>query len=200
MEGPKNEDFSQTFTIEKFKKLFDADLENISYEELPVTVRDFYEGQSRKFIHETLYLPRNFDKILKFRHPNGGDLTYIAQQDKNFPNNSVERCAYFADTREGVLTGYLYIRFAYNDPCSYFYGKPFVGFTETYEAFKKEGLGKRRLEVANAYSLAEYGRPLNSDTILFDEARSIWEALCSEGRAEQYSENDKVRFRFIGTS
>ncbi len=197
MEGFKNEDFSQTFTIEKFKKLFGADLEVIAYEELPDVVREFFESQSSKFIPESEHVVGNFSQILKFLHQNG-DETYVAQQDKKLVNNSVERCAYFADTREGVMTGYIYTRFAYADPGPFFYGKPFVGFTETYEGFKKQGLGKRRLEEANAYSLAEYGRPLYSDTIIFDEAKSVWEALCREGKAEQFIENDKVRFRFVG--
>ncbi len=96
------------------------------------------------------------------------------------------------------MTGRLDIRFAYNDRNIFFFGKPFVGWTETYDAFRRQGLGKRRLEEANAYSLAEYGRPLHSDTIVMEEAERTWQTLCDEGRAEQFEEKGKVRFRFIG--
>lgn len=183
--------------IEKFKSLYDVEMIEVAYDDLPQDVRTNFERQSRKFILPELYKVANFDKLYKFTHKNS-DVTYVAQQDKTYDTNgATERLTYFADTRGEEMTGYLELRLAISESSEYFKGKPFVGFTRTYSDFLKQGLGKRRLEEANAYSLSEHSLPLNSDTLVEGEAKKLWNRLVVEGKAEKYDENGQERFRFI---
>jgi hypothetical protein len=188
---------------QKFESLYQAEMSSVAYEDLPEVVRSHIESESRHLIHRDKYREGNFSKILCFTHENG-DITYLAQQDKQYgTDDETERLTYFVDTRDGVMTGYLEMRWALTDMSDYFKNKPLVGFTRTQEGYFKEGLAERRLRQANAYSLSEYGYPLNSDSRLSKEARKVWERLVDAGLAELYfdgrdSEGDPIeRFRFI---
>lgn len=201
MEKFKNSnETNQPDTREKFRDLYGTEMTEVTYEEIPEIVKDNFEKQSKKFILKEEYKEGNFSKLYKFIHQNG-DETYIGQQDKTYETNgATERLTYFADTRNGEITGYLELRLSINDLSEYFKNKPFVGFTRTYPTFLNQGLGRRRLEEANAYSLSEHYLPLNSDSLVIDEAKSVWEKLVTDGKAERYNENGKERFRFISPS
>lgn len=187
----------QRNVCEKFTELYGVEMIEITYEDLPLNVKIHFENQSRKFIIPESYKAGNFSKLYRFIHLNG-DVTYVGQQDKTYDTNeATERLTYFVDTRDGEITGYLEIRLSLTDQSEYFKEKPFVGFTRTFSAFLNQGLGKRRLEEANAYSLSEHSLPLNSDSLVMDEAKKIWEKLIKDGKAEKYDENGKERFRFI---
>lgn len=195
MEELKN--LPESTVAHRFEKLFDAELVEVGYKDLPPQIAEYLETQSRKLVRDETYRVGNFDTLYSFTHANE-DITYVGQQDKTYDtNNRTERLTFFVDTREGEITGYLEMRLALTDLQRFFKNKPFVGFTRTHESFQKQGLALRRLEEANAYSLAEYGFPLNSDTLLTDEAKRVWERLVEAGRAEQYKENDNPRFRFV---
>ena len=182
---------------EKFNDLYGAEMVEIAYDDLPQNVKTHFETQSSKFILPETYKIGDFSKLYKFTHQNG-DITYVGQQDKTYDTNgSSERLTYFIDTRDGEMTGYLELRLAISDLSGYFRGKPFVGFTRTHSAFLNQGLGKRRLEEANIYSLSEHSLPLNSDSVVTDEAKRVWEGLIKDGKAERYDENGKERFRFV---
>ncbi|MDP1689824.1 MAG: hypothetical protein Q8L52_01295 [bacterium] len=182
---------------EKFNNLYGAELTKVTYGDLPQDVKKHFESQSRKFILPETYHVGNFNKIYKFTHPNG-DVTYVGQQDKVYnTNDSTERLTFFADTRDGQMTGYLELRFALTDLNKYFKNKPFVGFSRTNATFLRQGLAKRRLEEANAYSVSEHRLPLNSDSFVTEKARGVWERLMVEGKAEKYKEGDNERFRFV---
>lgn len=198
MEKLKNlNEIPQQDVREKFRDLFGAEMVEIAYEDLPENVKNHFEGQSSKFILPEEYKVGNFNKLFKFSHQNG-DETYIGQQDKTYDTNgATERLTYFADIRNGEMTGYLELRLAVSDLSDYFKSKPFVGFTRTHPPFLHQGLGKRRLEEANAYSLSEHSLPLNSDSLVTEEAKSTWERLIAEGKAEKYVENGNDRFRFV---
>ncbi len=198
MEELKNlNEIPQQDMREKFRDLFGAEMVEIVYEDLPENVKNHFEGQSSKFILPEAYKVGNFSKLYKFTHQNG-DETYVGQQDKTYgTNGTTERLTYFVDTRDGEMTGYLELRLGISDLSEYFKGKPFVGFTRTHSAFLNQGLGKRRLEEANAYSLSEHSLPLNSDSLVTEEAKRVWESLIKDGRAESYDESGKERFRFI---
>ncbi len=128
---------AQKSAAEKFKELYNAEMTEIAYEDLPQCVRDHFEKQSRKFIHPDVYRVGDFSKLYCFSHRNG-DRTYVGQQDKIYDTNkSTERLAYFSDTRDGKLTGYLEMRLALTDLTKYFKNKPFVGFSRTEPSFTK---------------------------------------------------------------
>lgn len=184
-------------TVEKIKDICGIELVEVQYADLPQVVRDYFESESGKFIPAEEYQRENFAKLYKFAHPNG-DITYIAEQDKTYDTSKdTERLTYFADTRDGVITGYLEMRLALTNHSQYFNNKPFVGFTRTEEGYLEQGLAVRRLEVANAYALAEHDLSLNSDSLVTQEARGVWDKLISDGRAEEYDEGGKKRYRFI---
>lgn len=197
MENLKNMEVVPKSVIEKIKELYRVELIEISYDDLPIEVKKHFESQSGKFILPEAYKERNFTKLYMFTHPNG-DVTYIGQQDKEYDTNKeTERLTYFADIRGEEMIGYLEMRLALTNLSQYFKGKPFVGFTRTKEGYFGEGLALRRLEEANAYALAEHGLPLNSDSLVTDEARGVWSKLISEGKVEDYDEKGKIRYRFI---
>ena len=195
MEGPKS--LNKLSLEEKFASLYQAEMSQLSYADLPDLVRAHFETQSAKFITPENYTVGNFSKILSFAHENG-DVTFVAQQDKQFgKNGETERITYFVDLRGEDMTGYLEMGLGLTDVTDYFKGKPYVGFTRTSDGYQKEGLAERRLRQANAYALSEYGHTLNSDTIITDDtARRVWERLVDEGSAEKYMEGKNERFRF----
>ncbi len=203
MEGfNKNQELVSNTVTEKFCELFGAELVTITYDELPEVVRDHFERQSCKFILPEEFKQKNFSVFYRFEHPHG-DVTYVGQQDKTYDTKEgdTERLTYFADMRGDVITGYIEVRYALTNTSDYFKDKPFVGFNRTHDRFQGQGLAQRRLEEANAYTQAEYGYVLNSDTLLSEEAKGVWEKLVALGKAEKYIETiidkDRERFRFI---
>ena len=188
---------TEKFCNNKFESMVGASLTPIDYDLIPQDVIEHLEEQSIKLISPDNYKPKNFDKLYTFKYPNG-DIGYIAEQDKTYgTEGDTERLTYFEDMRDGVRTGYLELRYALLNKSAYFKDKPFIGFTRTLDGFEKEGLGERRLKIANAYSLYNYGFPLNSDTVIQEAAKRVWERLVEKGEAEKYTEGSKERFRFI---
>ena len=63
---------------------------------------------------------------------------------------------------------------------------PFVGWTETYEAFRGRAAGGRRLKYMNQLCLQNFGQPLRSalNGYIEDEAKRVWQKLVDEGVAE----------------
>lgn len=77
--------------------------------------------------------------------------------------------------------------------------KPYVAYTETLEAGLHKGLNARRLKVMNELAKQYFGFPLHSDRSgdTEPEARRSWDRLVDEGYAEQYEDNETLRYRFI---
>jgi len=168
-----------------------------TFREIPEAVRDHLERDSRKYIHPENYTPENFPKAQILNYENG-DIGYLAEQDKTYDNtNETERLTFIVDTRDSVETGYIEIRFNLASKSKYFKNKPFVGVTRTYEDFENEGLGTRRLRVANAYVVAVYGLPLCSDSLMTEGARAVWDKLVASHEAEKFKEGTHDRYRFI---
>ncbi len=198
MEMPKNytESSSQDST-KKFRELYGAEMTEIAYEDLPEEVKNHFEDQSSRFILPEEYTVGNFNKLYQFTHPDG-DVTYVGQQEKTYgTDGSTERLTYFADTRDGHLTGYLELRLALTDLSDFFKDKPFVGFTRTQPDYFNQGLAKRRLFQANAYSLSSHSSPLHSSPTIEENAKRIWKELILDGKAERFDESGNERFRFI---
>ncbi|NTV44516.1 MAG: hypothetical protein HGA67_02345 [Candidatus Yonathbacteria bacterium] len=197
------EQISQTLNTEKHPHtkfelvIGGTPLTPIDYDLIPEDVIKHFEAQSSKFILPEQYQPKNFRRLYTFIYQNG-DIGYISEQDKTYDTTGdTERLTYFEDVRDGTRTGYLELRYGLSNKDTYFKGKPFVGFTRTLDGFQNEGLGERRLRVANAYSLDNYGVPLNSDTLIEKTAKRVWERLVEKGEAEKYMEGKNERFRFI---
>ncbi len=198
MEMPKNyTESSPQDPTEKFRELYGAEMTEITYDDLPEEVKNHFEDQSSRFILPEEYTVGNFSKLYQFTHPDG-DVTYLGQQEKTYgTDGSTDRLTYFVDIRDGQMTGYLELRLALTDLREYFKDKPFVGYTRTQPDFFNQGLAKRRLEEANAYSLSEHSFPLHSDTIMTEGGKRVWESLIADGKAEKYDEDGNERFRFI---
>jgi len=183
-------------TEEIMEEITGFQVELVDCADLPAIVLDHFESNSSKYIHPDNYVKGNFEKIFKITQSED-EVKYIAQQDKTYnTNGDTERIAYLVDTRGEDVTGYLEMRLGTTNLNDYFVNKPFVGFTRTNEGFLREGLAYKRLIEANDYSVAEHGHVLNSDSLMREEARKVWEKLEVEGKVERYDEGEKVRFRF----
>jgi len=62
-----------------------------------------------------------------------------------------------------------------------FQTRPFVDFTRTYDKFKRQGLGRRRLLVMNAASRRFFNLPLYASKIINDDALRLWQKLEDDG-------------------
>lgn len=175
-------------------------LVEVSYDELPSEVVKKIEGRSSMFIHPREYSERNFDMFAKHVHDNG-DISYFCEQYKTYSQGNTEQLTYIVDIRKSdeneLRTGYLEIRYGLEDESGYFKDKPFVGITRTEEGFMRNGLARRRLIMANEYTMMKYKQPLYSDTLISDSAARVWERLVTEGLAEAVDEGAQRRFRFV---
>ena len=174
-----------------------ANIEPIDLDSVPDDALAKFEFKSSQFIHIDDYTPRNFDNVLHIRH-NDGSSSYVAIQTKIYKGlGETERLTYVVDlTAEDDLQGYGEIRFNTSGEANYFRCKPSVGHTRTEETHRRKGLGARRLYIMNALALAIYSAPLNSDTLINDAAKRIWERLVSKGEAYRYMEGETSRFVF----
>ncbi len=126
------------------------------------------------------------------KHENG-EVGYIASTRKELrcPTGiQKEECTYLVDTLGDELTGYSEIVYATVPQYEQFREKPFVARTRTLGE-RRQGLGTRRVEEMNAFTQAQYGLPLYSDTNQTDEAKALWEKLVATGRAKKYKEGGK---------
>lgn len=179
-------EFSETFS--------EGQLARITESEIPEDVRQRFERRSQLFIRRQDYRPGNFEGFFAVQHTNG-DRTYLACQTKTYDTGDTESLTYFVDTRDGQDIGHSELRFNVSNPADYFKQKPFVGYTHTEEAFRRQGLGLRRLEEMNAFTQAHFHLPLYSDTLNAEEG--LWEDLVAQGRARKFKEGRKLRYAFL---
>ena len=185
--------------VNEFSELFpEGTLAEIQESEIPEAVMEIFERKSAQFINKDKYQPRNFEVYFVINHTSG-DRTYLAQQTKTYETNKdTERLVYFVDARDDRILGYSELRNNISNPSEYFKDKPFVGYTETEKEFRNHGLGTRRLLLMNAFSLTQYGRPLNSDTL--NSEMSLWENLVKRGLAKKFQKSKNIRYSFIATT
>jgi hypothetical protein len=195
MENFKNIKSSESEELTaKFNKFFpEGKIKEISIKDLPADVLKSFEGSSKRFILPEDYKPGDFKKIFLVEHDNG-DLTYIGNQIKNYWNESTEDLSYLFERRGQEKIGHGELRYDISSDDEFFKNKPFVGFTETEKEYHKTGLGRRRLFLLNALAQSLYDQPLYSSTLIADEARSLWEKLVVEGKAEKFKEGDDDRY------
>lgn len=95
---------------------------------------------------------------------------------------------------DGEMLGYGFITFFNN-------GIARVGDTFTNNEYRRQGLGRRRLELMNGITSQLYGQVLHSGLSIEPEAESIWQTLVDEGVAEPYQVSPEItRWRFKDTT
>lgn len=188
----KAESFHEQFPNGRIEEIFEGGI--------PKATMDFFEGMNRRFILPEEYKPRNFEKFYVITYGNG-DKTYVAEQLKEYSREKgpteKEKNVYFFDTRGKNKIGHGELRLNITSKRDFFKDKPFVGFTETSEQFRKEGLGERRILMMGAYAHMQYGLPLYSDTLIQLPAEKVWNKLVEKGRAEELREGDKRRYKLL---
>lgn len=172
-------------------------IEKIELQDVPMHALTYFEQKSAQLINENEYRPGNFDQIMLVSH-NDGSQTYIAHQTKTYStNNDTESLIYLVDMNgKGENVGHGEVRKNISNTAPFFKDKPFVSYTFTEDDHTQRGLGRRRLLLMNALSQMMYGFPLNSDTVLIDKEKKLWERLVAENRAKQYQEGPNPRFVF----
>lgn len=159
---------------------------------------EWFESRSTLLIHPQDYKRGNFSAFYVIDHQSG-DRTFAARQIKTYDTNGeTEELVYILDLdNEENEKGHAELRMNISNNDPYFKNKPFVGYTETEDDFRKQGLGARRLLIMNVFAKILYVLPLHSDTLISAEASSLWKRLVEEGKATTYLEGEHERFRFV---
>lgn len=172
-----------------------AQVKYLQLEELPPEVLSHFEGRSQLYIHPRDYKPGNFTQLLQIKHFDRST-TYVARQTKKY-ETEIEEDIHLVDVGpDGAEQGHGDIRKNISSDDPYFVDKPFVGQTTTEEKYRRKGLATRRLLMMNALSHTYFGLPINSDTNISPEAKSIWKGFVDSDLAVKYKEGEKDRFVF----
>ena len=173
-------------------------IEEISLEEIPQNIMNYFEARSKRFILPKDYQEKDFEKTFTIHHDNHHK-TYVAIQTKTYcTDGDTEELTYLIDiNEENKPVGYGEIRFNISNKDEYFINKPFVGSTNTSKKNRRKGIGKRRLHVMNALCQTLYKNPLNSDTIISEDSKKLWEKLTQEGKSKMYKEGEHDRYVFL---
>lgn len=176
------------------------DIFPISSSDIPQNVMSHFEKKSAALLHPDNYKVGNFEKFFLIKHEDGIK-TYAAKQVKEYSPGNVDELTYFVDLDDDQIIGWSTLRYNLKsdnlEAEHYFRHKPFVDWTITVTEHQKKGLGTRRLKLMNELSLREYGYPLCSSTNLSKEAKKVWDHLVSQGLAVVFTENDRLRYRFL---
>ncbi len=183
-----------------FSEFFkEGNIEKSDLSKIPPEVLEVFEGYSRRFILPEEYKKGDFNDIFLIHHMNG-DETYVAQQIKKFGDEFKEQNTYFVDTRNNEITGRGELRLGLETEEEYYKDKPTVGYTFTKEDYQNQGLGKRRIEIMNAFSRMDHGLPLYSDTLMADKnAEKVWQSLEQKGKAKKIQEGDTYRYVYLNS-
>lgn len=190
---PEKKDLHQEELLMKFKEYFpQGDIREITQENIPDFVRELFERKSQQFVDIKDYRPRNFQRFFLITHSDNSK-TYVAQQTKTYnTNKNTEILSYFVDSSDEEVLGYSELRFNISNRSEYFQDKPFVGYTNTEQKYRKKGLGTRRLLMMNAFSKALYSLPLYSDTLVSGDAKPVWEKLVDQGKAKKLKKEKMI--------
>jgi hypothetical protein len=185
------------------KKTFEAHFPEgkyteIDFSEVPQGAMSFFENKSAQYIDKRKYEQDNFKSFFVIQLKNE-ERCYGAKQEKTYKTiDDKEELTYIYETDvEGNEIGYGELRWSLLNQSVYFKNKPLVGFTHTEQYFRGKGYGRRRLMIMNALSCLYYNFPLNSDTLIGNEAKNIWEKLVSDGFAKKYKEGLHDRYSFV---
>lgn len=202
--------------IEVFHEyLPDAEIHEVEYDDIPDDAMERFERYSRRFIPPEKISLGNFDSLWKVQFENE-DIAFIAEQEKDYEDEdkNVEKNVYLYEKRGEHKIGHGEMRLLWSTEREDIRPKrhPFVGFTKTNVEFnfplteenydnpridyRRQGLGRRRLFIMNAYSMMQFGLPLHSGNP-DDTSKRIWERLVDEGIAETFEYDGAIAYRFI---
>jgi len=169
----------------------------LNINDLPPAVLDFFESNSKKFVLPEVYQPKDFKKFMLVNFDNG-DRTYIANQVKKYneEEDGTEDLNYLVDYRGDENIGHAELRYNLSDS-EYFQNKPFIGYTNTEEKYQKTGLGMRRIFLLDALAKTFYNHSVCSDTVITDQAKSLWEYLVQDGKAKKFKEGEHDRYMML---
>ena len=152
-----------------------AAIESISYNDLPYRIRKNLDGKD------------DCGLALQITHL---DLS------KTFVGENLSLEAVFLQDRDSknkyAGEGQIFLEAGNDEP-----DIPVVGFTFTALKYRRNGLGKRRLQIMDAVTRSLYQDPLYSSGSPRPEQRSIWEHLVNEEIAEIVKWQETKRYKFI---
>lgn len=181
-------------------------LRAIELTDVPPAALEEFERLARLYVNQDTYQPYAYRQVFTIDHLDGSR-SFAVSKEKKYGHEEekgegslpvqTEISTFVVDAdAEGALLGHGEIRYNVSDPSAYFLDKPFVGYIKTEDYARRGGLGLRRLETMNALAQAQYGRPLHSDTLVNEKARSLWERLVASGRARKFKEGKYDRYVF----
>jgi hypothetical protein len=175
----------------------DAKIISITKDLVPFKIMEHFESHS-KLSNEEYYRLGNFSEFYLVMHSDDSK-TFLARQTKTYDTNrDTEEVTYLVDIdKQNVHVGHGEIRWNISNKSDFFKNRPLVGYTETYQDYRKQGLGLRRLLVMNAVSEMLYGLPLNSDILSHDNQERRWKRLVEQGKAIVYKQGTFYRYVFV---
>jgi hypothetical protein len=177
----------------------DFTVESKVADSLPPVVNDFFEMRSRMYV-----LPENakgvagFDFMCTIDCAQDSILRYVGSERKIYDTDGTdETLVNIIEVTVGSnkVLGHGEIRLGHSEE-PFFKDKPFVGFTRTNPEFLRQGLGMRRVFAMNHLTRLLFDLPLNSSTLLSEDAARLWQRLCTDNLAESYLEGDRKRYAF----
>lgn len=192
--------------FQRFKSRFKiyslgSDIKSVGRRDLGDQVLNIFEHYSDRFVDPQVYVPLDFHAVFQIDH-SPVDRTYAAWQTKGIPGKGAESNLYLMDTLltdngQPLEVGHGELRYDFSNQDAFFKLKPFVGYTQTENEFKRKGYGLRRLVIMNALSQTLFGLPLHSDhfhkILEAKEAEEVWNKLVSLNLAEVVEDNQEVR-------
>lgn len=184
---------------QEFRQYFKDNLKIAEYDEIDRCALKMFESYSSSFIHPRAYKSRDFHQL--FIIESGSDIVFVAHQTKIYNPDSAERLVYLVEMSKSRYIGHGEIRFNPNSEEPFFKDKPFVGFTNTEEAFRRRGIGTRRLEIMNGLTNILFNLPLHSSQFKEDykkDSESPWKMQVRLGNARRYFFEGGHRYCFKG--
>ncbi len=173
----------------------------LSPELIQIHAREVPDNAADVFWHRSIQYTKNKEGMepsdfpLLLRVEKNEVETYIAHHEKRYGSANIEDTeleTYFVDVIEqSEVVGVGEMLYFCNSKRSYHKQKPYVGWTETYDDYRKEGRAKERLITMNEAAISIHGLTLHSSTAFCHRAAvKAWQRLVSENLATSYTEGD----------
>jgi hypothetical protein len=184
-----NSGYTKEISLERFIEHYPhGTIREIRLKDIPSNAMDFFEAQSARFITLDEYKKGNFDSSFIINHDSGYD-TYVTSQITyyKYTSKTTEKLIHLFETTKNLTKiGHGEIRYDFLSKREFFTEKPFVGYTNTEEEYRRKGFGIQRLRVMNALTYMFFNLPLNSDNTIWPSAKRCWERLAEVKEAEKY--------------
>jgi len=196
----KTEEF-KFFKQEQFSLYAPERIQDVQSGDLPAPVAKFFSRASAHLIRSSALPIDRFDRLMLL-DDGSGSIAYFAQHDKYYDHiDTTDRVVYEVDLD---ADGKIIMGFGeFFVPLDGENHLPSVMRSRTESEYQEKGLGTRRLLAMNAVALREFGKPLNSDSLLSYAALRTWKRIVRLGLAEEYPyqplnlNEPTPRFRFL---